>query len=261
MSIGMDDHRVPPKYLLQKTLEQVKQLAGQKPEDSPLALPLKKFPASISAVEQERIKLEMLAAIGKQVLPAYTRFTRFLEASYIPAGRDEPGISALADGAKYYQFLIRRTTTTDLSAEKIHQIGLDEVKKDEADMLAIAQKLGFQDLKSFRASIKGNPKLKATSRESLLESYRGYLGPMQAKLPSLFGRLPKAPLKLRQFRITWRRPPRPHTMRPAHQTEAGRVACASTLTMRQTAIFMPSSRSRTTRVYRDITCRSPSRAN
>ncbi len=196
MSIGMDDHRVPPKYLLQKTLEQVKQLAGQKPEDSPLALPLKKFPASISAVEQERIKLEMLAAIGKQVLPAYTRFTRFLEASYIPAGRDEPGISALADGAKYYQFLIRRTTTTDLSAEKIHQIGLDEVKKDEADMLAIAQKLGFQDLKSFRASIKGNPKLKATSRESLLESYRGYLGPMQAKLPSLFGRLPKAPFEV-----------------------------------------------------------------
>ena len=196
MSIGMDDHRVPPKYLLQKTLEQVKQLAGQKPEDSPLALPLKKFPASISAVEQERIKLEMLAAIGKQVLPAYTRFARFLEASYIPAGRDEPGISALADGAKYYQFLIRRTTTTDLSAEKIHQIGLDEVKKDEADMLAIAQKLGFQDLKSFRASIKGNPKLKATSRESLLESYRGYLGPMQAKLPSLFGRLPKAPFEV-----------------------------------------------------------------
>src|SRR6266567_510338 len=196
MSIGMDDHRVPPKYLLQKTLEQVKQLAGQKPEDSPLALPLKKFPASISAVEQERIKLEMLAAIGKQVLPASTRFARFLEASYIPEGRDEPGISALADGAKYYQFLIRRTTTTDLSAEKIHQIGLDEVKKDEADMLAIAQKLGFQDLKSFRASIKGNPKLKATSRESLLESYRGYLGPMQAKLPSLFGRLPKAPFEV-----------------------------------------------------------------
>src|SRR6266702_515113 len=148
------------------------------------------------AFEQVRIKLEMLAAIGKQVLPAYTRFTRFLEASYIPAGRDEPGISALADGAKYYQFLIRRTTTTDLSAEKIHQIGLDEVKKDEADMLAIAQKLGFQDLKSFRASIKGNPKLKATSRESLLESYRGYLGPMQAKLPSLFGRLPKAPFEV-----------------------------------------------------------------
>ncbi len=196
MSIGMEDHRVPPKYLLEKALAQVKQLAGQKAEDSPLAMPLKKFPAAIPAAEQERIKVEMLAVITKQVLPAYQRFARFMEVSYVPAGREEPGISALADGAKYYKFSIRRTTTTDLTAEQIHQIGLDEVKKDEADMLAIAQKLGFQDLKSFRASIKANPKMKATSREQLLETYRGYLGPMKAKLPELFGRLPKAPFEV-----------------------------------------------------------------
>jgi uncharacterized protein (DUF885 family) len=196
MSVGMEDKRVPPKYLLEKTMEQVKQLAGQKPEDSPLALPLKKFPASISAAEQGRIKAEMLAVIGKEVLPAYTRLARFLEVSYIPAGRNEPGISALSDGAKYYQFLIRRTTTTDLTPDKIHQIGLDEIKKDETEMLAIAQKLGFPDLKSFQASLKSNPRLKATSRDSLLDGYRGYLGPMQAKLPQLFGRLPKTPFEV-----------------------------------------------------------------
>ncbi len=192
MSIAMDDRRVPPRYVLEKALEQVKQLASQKPEDSPLALPLKKFPASIPAAEQERIKQEMLEVIGKKVLPSYLRFARFMEVSYVPAGRAEPGITALEDGAAYYRFLIRRTTTTDLTADKIHQIGLDEVKRDEAEMLLIAQKLGFQDLKSFRASLKTNPKLKAASRDSLLDAYRGYLRPMQAKLPSLFGRLPKA---------------------------------------------------------------------
>ncbi len=196
MSIGMEDHRVPPKYLLEKALEQVKQLATQKPEESPLAMPLKKFPASIQAAEQERIKTEMLEVIGKRVLPAYQRFARFIEVSYLPAGRAEPGISTISDGAKYYQFLIRRTTTTDLTADQIHQIGVDEVKKDEADMLAIAQKLGFQDLKSFRASLKTNPKLKATSRDQLLDTYRGYLEPMKAKLPELFGRLPKAPFEV-----------------------------------------------------------------
>ena len=196
MSIGIDDKRVPPKYLLEKTLEQVKQLANQKPEDSPLALPLKKFPASISVEEQNRIKTEMLAAITKEVLPAYTRFARFLEVAYIPAGRADPGITSLPDGAKYYQYLIHHTTTTNLTADQIHQIGLDEVKKDEAEMLAIAQKLGFQDLKSFQASLKANPKLKATSREQLLDAYRGYLGPMQAKLPQLFGHLPKAPFEV-----------------------------------------------------------------
>ena len=192
MSIGMEDHRLPPKYLLQKALDQVKQLANQKPEESPLAMPLKNFPAAIKPAEQERIKAEMLDTISKEVLPAYLRFARFLEVSYIPACRTDPGISSLSDGAKYYRFLIRRTTTTNLTADQIHQIGLDEVKRDEAEMLAIARKLGSPDLPSFRASLKANPKLKAASGDALLDAYRSYLTPMQARLPQLFGRLPKA---------------------------------------------------------------------
>jgi len=192
MSIGIDDHRVPPKYLLEKVLVQVEQLAAQKPEESPLSLPLKKFPASIKPAEQERIKADMLDAIQKEVLPAYKRFGRFLEVSYIPAGRAEPGIAALPDGAKYYQFLIRRTTTTNLTADQIHQIGLDEVQRDEAEMLVIAKKLGFADLATFRASLKTNPRLHPASAEALLQAVRDDLAPMQAKLPQLFGRLPKA---------------------------------------------------------------------
>ena len=196
MSLGMDEKRVPPKILLEKALANVKQLADQKSEDSPLALPLKKFPESISATEQARIKTEMLAVISKQVLPAYQRFARFLEVAYIPAGRTEPGISSIPGGTRYYRFRIRQSTTSNLTADQIHQIGLEEVTKDEAEMLGIAQKLGFQDLKSFRASLKSNPKLKATSREQLLEVYRADLGPMQAKLPELFGHLPKSPFEV-----------------------------------------------------------------
>jgi uncharacterized protein (DUF885 family) len=196
MSIGMDDKRVPPKYLLEKTLAEVKQLANQKPEDSPLAMPLKKFPASIPAAEQQRIKTEMLDAISKEVLPAYLRFARFLEVSYIPAGREQPGISALPDGPAYYGYLVKAMTTTDLTPDQIHQIGLDEVKRDEAEMLAIAQKLGFKDLASFRTSLKTNPKLHPASRQALLDDYSGYLKTMQAKLPDLFGRLPKAPFEV-----------------------------------------------------------------
>ena len=196
MSIGVDDHRVPPKYLLEKALAQVNELAGQKPEDSPLALPLKKFPASIPAAEQARIKTEMLDAISKEVLPAYRRFAHFLQATYIPAGRAQPGISALPDGAAYYRFLVKRTTTTDLTPAEIHQIGLEQVQKDEAAMLVIAKKLGFPDLKSFRASLKNNPKLHPTSRQQLLDAYSGYLKAMQAKLPELFGTLPKAPFEV-----------------------------------------------------------------
>ncbi|MGC9224008.1 MAG: DUF885 domain-containing protein [Terracidiphilus sp.] len=196
MSIGMEDGRVPPKYLLEKALDQVNELANQKPADSPLALPLKKFPASIPAADEQRIRTEMLDVIANVDLPAYMRLARFLKVSYIPAGRTNPGIDSLPDGKQYYQFLIKRTTTTDLTASQIHQIGLEEVKKDEAAMLAIAQKLGFKDLDSFRASLKTNPKLHPASAAALLDAYRGYLKPMEAKLPELFGKLPKAPFEV-----------------------------------------------------------------
>jgi uncharacterized protein (DUF885 family) len=196
MSLGIEDHRVPPRYLLLKVVDQVKELAHQKPEESPLALHLKSFPAGISAAEQKRIKEETLAAISKEVLPAYLRFQRFLEVSYVPAGREQPGISALEDGAKYYEFCIRRETTVSLKADRIHQIGLDEVKRDEAEMLAIATKLGFSDLKTFQGSLAANPKLHPASADALLDIYRGHEKDMQTKLPLLFGRLPKAQLEV-----------------------------------------------------------------
>jgi uncharacterized protein (DUF885 family) len=198
MSLGIEDGRVPPKFLLEKALEQVKTLANQKPEDTAFAAPLKNFPAAVSAAEQSRIKQETLDAISKDVLPAYLRFARFMEVSYVPAGRAEPGISALPDGKKYYQFLIKRTTTTDLTPDQIHAIGLDEVKKDEAAMDAIAVKLGFNDLASLRASLKANPKLHPASADALMDAYRGYIEPMRAKLPELFGRMPKQQLEVTQ---------------------------------------------------------------
>jgi uncharacterized protein (DUF885 family) len=191
---GMDDNRVPPKYLLEKVLVQVNTLAQQKPEDSPFALPLKKFPASISQAQQAEIRQQVLKAIAMQVLPAYARFGKFLSAQYIPHGRTEPGIWSLADGDAYYKFLVRESTTTDLTPDQIHKIGEDEVAKDEAQMTVIAKKLGFADLKSLRASIPNNPKLHATSPEALIAVYRGYLDGMRPKLPQLFGRLPKASL-------------------------------------------------------------------
>jgi uncharacterized protein (DUF885 family) len=196
MSLGVEDGRVPPKYLLQKVLDQVKQIAGEKAEDTPFAAPLKKMPVSIAAADQDRLKTELLDAVTKDVLPAYMRFARFLAVTYIPAGAEDPGISGQPDGARYYAFCIKRETTTDLTPEQIHQIGLDEVKRDEAEMLAIARKLGFKDLASFRASLKTNPKLKAASGDALLAAYAGFVRPMQAKLPDLFGTLPKAPLEV-----------------------------------------------------------------
>jgi len=194
MSIGMEDHREPPAYLMEKVLTQVNTIANEKPQDSPFARPLKKFPASVSATEQSRIQEELLAAIASQVNPAYLRFGKFLQTQYIPNGRNDPGIWALPDGEAYYRFLVKQSTTTDMTPEQIHQIGLDQVKQDEEQLLAIAQKLGFADIKALEAAAAKNPKLYPTSKDQLLDAYRGHLDQMRPKLPQLFGRLPKAPL-------------------------------------------------------------------
>ena len=196
MQLGMDEHRVPPQYLLEKVFAQTEALAAQKPEESPFALPLKKFPASISAADQKRISTELLEAVSTTVLPSYQRFARFLKAQYVPAGRKDPGAWALPDGDAYYAFRVRQSTTTNKTSEEIHQIGLDEVKRDETEMLAIVKKLGFADIKSFSAALKTNLKEHPASKDALLDAYKGYIAQMQPKLPALFGTLPKAKLEV-----------------------------------------------------------------
>jgi uncharacterized protein (DUF885 family) len=196
MELGIEEGRMPPQYLLEKVVVQTQTLADQKPAESPFALPLKKFPKTVSAADQKRISEELLDVIGTQVLPSYQRFAKFLKVEYVPMGRKDPGAWALPNGDAYYAYRIRQSTTLNKSAAEIHQIGLNEVKRDEAEMLAIVHKLGFADLKSFSAAMKANPKLHPTSKEALLDAYRGNIAQMQPKLPGLFGTLPKAQLEV-----------------------------------------------------------------
>ena len=94
MQMGVDEGRMPPQYLMEKVLAQTQALAQQKPEESPFALPLKKFPKTVSAEEQKRISAEVLDAISTQVLPSYQRFAKFLKAavhSEVPQGSGHLG--------------------------------------------------------------------------------------------------------------------------------------------------------------------------
>ncbi len=193
---GIDDNRVQPAYLLEKVLTQTEDLANQAPDKSAFALPLKKMPASFPAAEKKRIAAETLAAIQDEVLPSYVRFAKFLKAVEIPAGRKDPGIWAIRDGDAYYAFCVRRSTTLDKTPAEIHQIGLDEVKRDEAEMLAIVKKLGYPDIKSFGAAMAKDPKQHPTSKDDLLARYRAYETQMKPQLPKLFGKLPQNALEV-----------------------------------------------------------------
>jgi uncharacterized protein (DUF885 family) len=194
MRKGMNDKLMPPRFLLEKVVDQSNSVSSQDPEKSPFAQPFLNFPKSISESDQKRLREAGLAAIKGSVLPAYGRFTVFVRDEYVPKGRTEPGIWSLPDGAAMYRHEIRRMTTTDLTPQEIHEIGLKQVDETEAEMLVLAHKLGFKDLASLNDHIKNDRRFYATSGQQVLDLYATYVREMEPELPKLFGRLPKAKL-------------------------------------------------------------------
>lgn len=188
---GQKDGLMPPKYLIEKVAKQITSIATPAGKDSVFASPLKQFPKNISKAEQERLSREVLQTIDQYVRPAYQKLGTFIQKDYLPHGRQYEGIWSLPNGDELYRFYVENNTTTSESPENIHQLGLKEVARIEAEMLKIAKAQGFNDLKSFQQSLKTNPAVFPKSREEILEIYRGYIAQMQPELPKLFGLLPK----------------------------------------------------------------------
>jgi uncharacterized protein (DUF885 family) len=155
-----------------------------------------KFPASIPEAEQKRLRADVLAAIDRDVVPAYERLAAFVKDEYAPKGRIQEGVWSLPRGDEYYRLLVRRATTTDLDPDQIHEIGLKQVAEIEAAMLTLAKQLGYSDLAEFRAALRDNRKQYATSREQILDLYRKYTDEMYGKVDQLFGHMPKARLSV-----------------------------------------------------------------
>lgn len=193
---GKKDKLMPPKYLLEKTVEQCRNLAKPAGEDNAFGRPVAKFPDGISEADRKRLHDAIIAAIDNQVRPAYEKLADFLEKDYAPYGRTEPGVWALPNGDALYRYDIHVLATTDLDPEAIHEIGLKEVARIEGEETAIAKKLGYSDLKSFRAELKTDPKVYASSPDAILAKYRGYIDQMRPELPKLFGLLPKTAVQV-----------------------------------------------------------------
>jgi uncharacterized protein (DUF885 family) len=187
---GMKDKLMPVRFLLEKLPVQCQGII----DADPFLIPTKKYPASISAEDQKRLTQQITDAINSDVIPAYNTFAAFLRTEYAPAGRTTLSITSLADGEKRYQNDIYARTTTRMTPDEIHQLGLREIDRIQAEMTVIAKKAGFADLDSFRASLKTNPKYIPTSSDQILEDFRHYIAQMQPKLPQLFTLLPKSPV-------------------------------------------------------------------
>jgi uncharacterized protein (DUF885 family) len=187
---GIKDELMPVKFLIEKLPAQCEGIV----ENDPFLLPAKKFPAEISAADRKLLTEEMTNAVNKDVIPAYKAFAVFLRTEYAAHCRTTLSVTSLPDGQKRYENDIYARTTTRMTADEIHQIGLREIDRIEAEMTAIAKKEGFRDLASFRASLKTNPKYIPTSADQILNDFRHYIAQMEPKLPQLFGLLPKSPV-------------------------------------------------------------------
>ena len=196
MRNGMKDGLIPPRILLLQVADQTEGIAKQKPEETPFAQPITEFPKEFSEADKERLRLGIINAIRDEAIPTYTRFLSFVRDEYAPKGRAEIGVSSLPQGAERYAFDIRRQTTTKMSPEEIHQLGLREVARIEAEETDVAKQLGFKDLKSFKESLKTNAAVHPKSRQQILDEYQTYTDQMWKRLPELFGRLPKAKLEI-----------------------------------------------------------------
>ena len=188
---GRHDGLMPVRFLLEKIPAQCEGIIAA----DPFLGPTGKYPADIPADEQRRLTDAITRVVNESVLPAYAEFARFIATEYAPFGRTTLAVTSLPGGVRRYRNdILSRTTVTTLSPAEIHEIGLAEIARIQADMLVIARGAGFADLAAFRAALAVDPKYKPTSAAQILADFRRYIGQMQPKLPDLFTNIPGAPV-------------------------------------------------------------------
>ena len=194
---GKQTKMMPPRFLLEKVVTQIQSIDTPAGEANVFGMPAAKFPAAVPAADQKRLHDAIVTAVDTEVRAAYAKLGNYIAKDYAPFGRTELGLWSLPNGDALYRFAVKQQTTTAMDPQAIHELGLKEVERIHADMLVIAKQQGFADRKTFQASLKTNPKLIPTSREDILNTYRGYIAGMQPELPKLFGLLPKTKVEVR----------------------------------------------------------------
>jgi uncharacterized protein (DUF885 family) len=191
---------VETKMTVRNMIEQLDNQLKMKPEDSPYYGPVKEFPAAIAATDRPRLTQEYRAAITDEIYPALTRLRDFLKTEYLPHARDGAGLMYMPGGDKLYRYLVQSTTTTQMTPEEIHQLGLSEVTRITGEFDKVRQQVGFKgSLAKFFDYIRTSPKFQPKSREALTQGYYDLQKTVEPKLPALFSTFPKAKLVIRPY--------------------------------------------------------------
>jgi uncharacterized protein (DUF885 family) len=203
LTTAMREKRTQPKVIMSRIPAQIALQIVAKPEDSPFYAPFKEFPASISPPDRERLTAAGARAISDVVVPGYKRFQQFFNEKYLPGTRDTVGIWDTPDGNAYYQNRIAYHTTTRLTAEEIHEIGLKEVARIRTEMDKIIQQVKFKGtFAEFLQFLRTDPQFYYKDPDDLFEAYAALSKKIDPELVKLFGRLPRTPYGVRAIPMT-----------------------------------------------------------
>jgi len=199
MRAGMDAGLVLPAVVLEGYRQPIEAQIVEDPTKSLLFGPFTKFPEGVSLADQKRLAAAGSQAIAEGVVPAYREFLDFMTKEYVPRARGEIGCAALPNGRAYYRHLLRKFTTLDLTPEQVHEIGLNEVKRIQAEMMEVIRKTGFTGtFAEFVDFLRKDPQFYAETPEELLKEVSFVLKRMDGLLPQLFGKLPRMPYGIRE---------------------------------------------------------------
>jgi uncharacterized protein (DUF885 family) len=195
---GLEAKVTPPRITLRDVPQQIKNQMEENPEKSALLRPFQEFPADIQTADRERLRKAAATVLKEKVVPAYAKLHEFFVKKYLPNTRETIAITDLPDGKAWYAHNVRTTTTTSLTPQQIHELGLSEVKRIREEMDKIIKETKFKgSFADFSKYLRTDPKFFYKDADSLLTGYRDITKRIDPELARLFGKLPRLPYGVR----------------------------------------------------------------
>ena len=197
LSEGISRDRTQAQIVMSRVPSQIANLITEQPNDSPFYRAFATMPEEIDSDTRASLQSAAATVISEQINPALRELLEFLESDYLPAARP-PGIGALPGGKQVYSRLAQHFTTTELTPDEIHEIGLREVARIRGEMKTVIDTVGFDgDIAAFNEFLRTDPQFYYETPEALLEGYQAVSKRLDPGLVNLFGKLPRAPYGVR----------------------------------------------------------------
>ncbi len=199
MQKGMQAGIVQPKVLMAKVVPQIESQIVDSAEDSLFWRSVENMPESFSDADRERLTEAYRTAIEEKIIPTYERLNNFIGDSYLAAARDTVGLGDLPDGENWYQYMVKLMTTTDMTPEEVHEVGLSEVARIHGEMRGVMEEVGFEGgLEEFFEFVNTDPQFFYDEPEELIQGYRDMSEHVSTLAKQLFDVEPRTGFEVRR---------------------------------------------------------------